>query len=123
MNILWHCVEIQSSPVHYRSMNSVYNNAYSMHNAKIKMKQRGNIVTTLDQLSMNQRGNIVITLEQLTMKQKGNIVITLDQSCLDRVLRSAARLIGRIPKYDHISIYMRDILHWLPARQRIEYRM
>src|SRR6218665_2189312 len=44
-------------------------------------------------------------------------------SCLDRVLRSAARLIGRIPKYDHISIYMRDILHWLPARQRIEYRM
>src|SRR6218665_3861114 len=37
-------------------------------------------------------------------------------SCLDRVLRSAARLIGRIPKYDHISIYMRDILHWLPAR-------
>src|SRR6218665_693000 len=44
-------------------------------------------------------------------------------SCLDRVLRSAARLIGRIPKYDHISIYMRDILRWLPARQRIEYRM
>src|SRR6218665_1679562 len=44
-------------------------------------------------------------------------------SCLNRVLRSAARLIGRIPKYDHISTYMRDILHWLPARQRIEYRM
>src|SRR6218665_117456 len=44
-------------------------------------------------------------------------------SCLDRVLRSAARLIGRIPKYDHISTYMLDILHWLPARQRIEYRM
>src|SRR6218665_44395 len=39
------------------------------------------------------------------------------------LLRSAARLIGRIPKYDHISIYMRDILHWLPAQQRIEYRM
>src|SRR6218665_73789 len=44
-------------------------------------------------------------------------------SCLDRVLRSAARLIGRILKYDHISIYMRDILRWLPARQRLEYRM
>src|SRR6218665_2198326 len=44
-------------------------------------------------------------------------------SCLDRVLRSAARLIGRIPKYDHISTYMSDILRWLPARQRIEYRM
>src|SRR6218665_3242111 len=24
---------------------------------------------------------------------------------------------------DHISTYMRDILHWLPARQRIGYRM
>src|SRR6218665_2842373 len=28
-----------------------------------------------------------------------------------------------MPKYDHISPYMRDILHWLPDRQRIEYRM
>ena len=44
-------------------------------------------------------------------------------SCLDRVLRSAARLIGRIPKFDHISSYMRDILHWLLLKQRIEYRI
>src|SRR6218665_739881 len=44
-------------------------------------------------------------------------------SCLDHVLRSVARLIGRTPKYDHISTYMRDILHRLPARQRIEYRV
>src|SRR6218665_4010756 len=33
------------------------------------------------------------------------------------------RLIGRIPKYDHISSYLRDILRWLPARQRIDYRV
>src|SRR6218665_819268 len=44
-------------------------------------------------------------------------------SCLDRVLRSAARLIGRIPKYDHIASYMRDILHWLLANDPVEYRM
>src|SRR6218665_231861 len=31
--------------------------------------------------------------------------------------------IGRIPKYDHISTYMRDILRWLPAHKRKEYRM
>ena len=43
-------------------------------------------------------------------------------NCLDRVLRSAARLIGHIPKFDHVSSYMRDVLHWLPIRQRIEYR-
>ena len=44
-------------------------------------------------------------------------------SCIDRVLRSAARLIGRIPKFSHISSYMRDVLHWLPLKQRIEYRI
>ena len=40
---------------------------------------------------------------------------------LDRVLRSAARLIGDVPKYAYISGYMRDTLHWLPIQQRIIY--
>src|SRR6218665_3243902 len=44
-------------------------------------------------------------------------------NCLNRVLRSAARLIGRVSKFDHISAYMRDVLHWLPLRQRIEFRV
>jgi hypothetical protein len=43
--------------------------------------------------------------------------------CLYCVLRSAARLIGRIPKFDHVSNYMLEFLHWLPIRQRIEYRI
>ena len=42
---------------------------------------------------------------------------------LDRVLRSAARLIGRIPKFVSVSAYMRDVLHWLPVAQRISYRI
>ena len=41
---------------------------------------------------------------------------------LDQVLRSAARLIGRIPKFAPVSAYMRDELHWLPMAQRISYR-
>ena len=32
--------------------------------------------------------------------------------CLDRVLRSAARLVGRIPRFGHVTDYMRDVLHW-----------
>src|SRR6218665_3593211 len=44
-------------------------------------------------------------------------------NCLDRVLRSAARLIGRVSKFDHISAYMLDVIHWLPFRQRIEFRV
>src|SRR6218665_544993 len=41
---------------------------------------------------------------------------------LSRVLRPAARLIGQIPKFGHVSGYMLEVLHWLPIRQRIEYR-
>src|SRR6218665_1357546 len=44
-------------------------------------------------------------------------------ACLDRVLRSAARLIGVIPKFGHVSKYMIDVLRWLPAEQRISYRI
>src|SRR6218665_1128366 len=43
--------------------------------------------------------------------------------CLDRVLCSAARLIGGIPKFGHVSKYMLDVLHWLPTEQRISYRI
>src|SRR6218665_2542531 len=42
---------------------------------------------------------------------------------LDRVLRCAARLIGRIPKYGSVSAYMHDTLYWLPTAQRISYRI
>src|SRR6218665_2488639 len=44
-------------------------------------------------------------------------------NCLDHVLCSAAHLIGWVSKFDHISPYMRDVLHWLPLRQRIEFRV
>src|SRR6218665_65162 len=43
--------------------------------------------------------------------------------CWDRVLRSAARLIGGTPKFGHVSRYMLDVLRWLPAEQRISYRI
>src|SRR6218665_2992144 len=44
-------------------------------------------------------------------------------NCLHRVLRSAARLIGRVSKFDHISAYMRNALHWLPLSHPIEFRL
>ena len=34
---------------------------------------------------------------------------------LDGVLRAAARMIGGVPKFGHISEFMRDTLHWLPV--------
>src|SRR6218665_801843 len=43
--------------------------------------------------------------------------------CLDRVLRTAARLVGRIPRFGRVSGYMRDVLHGSPYPQRIVYRI
>ena len=42
---------------------------------------------------------------------------------LEGVLRAAARLVGGVPKFGHISAFMRDVLHWLPVQQRINYRV
>src|SRR5688572_9382323 len=44
-------------------------------------------------------------------------------SSIERVLRSAARLVGSIPRYGSVSSYMHHILHWLPLRHRILYRL
>ena len=42
---------------------------------------------------------------------------------LQRVLHAAARVIVRKRKYDHITASMRDDLHWLPVRQRVEFKL
>src|SRR6218665_1931494 len=42
---------------------------------------------------------------------------------MDRVLRSAARLIGGIPKFGHVSKYMFAVLRWPPTESRISYRI
>jgi len=39
------------------------------------------------------------------------------------VLRSAAHLIGKLQRYDHVTRYKFDVLNWLPVRQRTEHRV
>ena len=51
--------------------------------------------------------------------QFGLLAIRLN--CLDHVLRSAVRLISWVFKFDLITAYMRDVLHWLPLRQHIKF--
>ena len=41
---------------------------------------------------------------------------------LQKILNTAARILCRIYKYDHISSTLRD-LHWLPVRQRITFKV
>ena len=42
---------------------------------------------------------------------------------LQSVLNAAARLIVMKQKYDHITPTLRDDLHWLPVKRRIEYKL
>jgi hypothetical protein len=39
------------------------------------------------------------------------------------VLNAAARLVLRRRKFDHITVAVRDELHWLPVVQRVEYKV
>src|SRR6218665_3456012 len=50
---------------------------------------------------------------------------TLRLRCLERAIRTAARLIGGIPRTGHVHVtaYMLDVLHWLPLQQRIIFRI
>ena len=42
---------------------------------------------------------------------------------LQSALNSAARIILRKQRRDHITADIRDLLHWLPVQRRIEYKM
>src|SRR6218665_2254350 len=44
-------------------------------------------------------------------------------SPLQTELKAAARLIARLPRYSHISYYIKEHLHWLPISTRIEYKV
>ena len=41
---------------------------------------------------------------------------------LQRVLNASVRLIYRVPKFSHITSFIKE-LHWLPVRARIEFKM
>ena len=42
---------------------------------------------------------------------------------LQSVLNCAARVVAKLPKFSHISTYMRDTLHWLPVADRIIFKI
>jgi len=42
---------------------------------------------------------------------------------LQSVQNAAARLLGGLSKYDHITPILRDKLHWLPIRQRVDFKI
>ena len=53
-------------------------------------------------------------------------LLGLSSASIDRVqhvMNSAARLLLKLPKFSHISVRMRDELHWLPISLRIQFKV
>ena len=42
---------------------------------------------------------------------------------LQRVQNAAARLVGGLARFDHVTPILRDTLHWLPVKQRIVFKI
>ena len=42
---------------------------------------------------------------------------------LQSVLNCAARVVGNLPRYSHITEYTREVLHWLPVDKRIDFKL
>src|SRR6218665_2849533 len=60
---------------------------------------------------------------KMVMAETHTLSFPNNENYLNGVLRAAARMIGGVPKFGHISDYMRDVFHWLPVQQRIHYRI
>src|SRR6218665_2578565 len=43
--------------------------------------------------------------------------------CLQSVLNVAARLLCNRRKYDHVTPFLRNVLHWLPVPLRVEFKI
>src|SRR6218665_2175175 len=50
------------------------------------------------------------------------VLFSTNASKVQSVLNAAARLIGGIQKFSHISSFIRNSLHWLPIRQCIQFK-
>ena len=50
-------------------------------------------------------------------------ITTVQTERVQRILNAAARLVLRIPKFAPVSALIRDNLHWLPAAQRIKFKI
>ena len=50
-------------------------------------------------------------------------ITTVQTERVQRILNAAARLVLRIPKFAPVSALIRDSLHWLPAAQRIKFKI
>jgi len=49
--------------------------------------------------------------------------MTLGKLLTQMILNTAARLVVGLGKYEHITAVLRDVIHWLPVPQRIQFKI
>lgn len=84
-----------------------------------------NIARIRDYLSLPDTETLVHAFITTKLDSCNSLLVGLPKSLLDRlqsVQNSAARLITRSKKYEHISPVMKQ-LHWLPVSSRITYKI
>src|SRR6218665_3765702 len=68
----------------------------------------------------------VVTFASLYQDYCNSLLVGLPKvrlSPIQSVLNAAARLVGRLPRTSHISVFMFDHLHWLPLIARIQLKV
>ena len=101
---------------HELHVNSICKKAYS------QIRAIGSIRKYLDKPSTEKLVNSLVTVH-LDYCNSLLYGISSQQMCrLQKIQNTAARLILRLRKYDHISAALRD-LHWLPVRKRIVFKI
>ena len=78
-------------------------------------------VPTRNQYPLSQ-----LRISTLSPNYCNSLLSRINKELLNRfesVLRSAARLVMKKRKFDPISEDIRNTLHWLPVRQRIEFKL
>jgi len=82
--------------------------------------------TVRDMLTVDTVKSLVIALVLNRLDYCNSVLIGISDiyaRSFQSVIRAAARLITRRRKFDSISAVIRDDLHWLPFRQRVEYKI
>ena len=100
----------------YRHVNEVCRKAYF---------QIKNIARIRRYLDINATRTLVQSLVISTIDYCNALLVGLPESVigkLQRVQNSAARLILRLGRQEHITRHLRD-LHWLPIKRRIEFKV
>ena len=90
--------------------------------AYCQIRAIGRIRKYLDRPSVEKLVNSLVTVH---LDYCNSLLYGLSSELMQRlqkVQNTAARLILRLRKYDHITAALRD-LHWLPVRRRIEFKL